>query len=102
MKRGLIILLFITGLTACAQQKRDTVGTITPTRQTEVHDPVMIQQSDTYYLFCTGFGISFFSSKDLKTWKKEKPVFSSAPQWAVNAIPTFKGHIWAPDISFHN
>ncbi|HZL10621.1 MAG TPA: arabinan endo-1,5-alpha-L-arabinosidase [Prolixibacteraceae bacterium] len=65
-----------------------------------VHDPVMIRQNNTYYVFCTGWGISVFSSPDMKNWKKEKPVFEKAPQWAVDAIPTFKGHIWAPDISF--
>jgi arabinan endo-1,5-alpha-L-arabinosidase len=67
-----------------------------------VHDPVMIRQNDTYYIFCTGYGISVFSSTDMKSWKREKPVFASAPQWAVEAIPTFKGHIWAPDISYFN
>jgi arabinan endo-1,5-alpha-L-arabinosidase len=67
-----------------------------------VHDPVMIRQNDTYYIFCTGNGISVFSSTDMKSWKSEKPVFASAPQWAVEAIPTFKGHIWAPDISYFN
>ncbi len=67
-----------------------------------VHDPVMTKQGDSYYLFCTGWGISVWSSKDLKNWKKEKPVFAEAPQWAVKAIPTFKGHIWAPDISYYN
>lgn len=67
-----------------------------------VHDPVMIRQNDTYYIFCTGNGISVFSSTDMKNWKKEAPVFDSAPQWAVEAIPTFKGHIWAPDISYFN
>ena len=67
-----------------------------------VHDPVMIKQGSTYYLFCTGNGISAFSSTDMKNWKKEKSVFDSGPQWAIDAIPGFKGHIWAPDISFHN
>lgn len=64
-----------------------------------VHDPVMIRQNNTYYVFCTGMGISVFSSQDMKTWKTEAAVFAKAPQWAVDAIPTFKGHIWAPDIS---
>jgi arabinan endo-1,5-alpha-L-arabinosidase len=67
-----------------------------------VHDPVMISQDSTFYVFCTGNGISCFSSKDMKVWKKEKPVFSSGPQWAMDEIPGFKGHIWAPDISFFN
>lgn len=78
------------------------VGSITPNRQTPVHDPVMIRQGDTYYLFCTGFGISVFSSKDMQNWRKEAPVFSKPPEWAVKAIPGFRGHIWAPDISYYN
>ena len=64
-----------------------------------VHDPVIIRQDSTYYIFCTGFGISVFSSTDMKNWKKEKPVFSTAPQWAVKDIPGFRGHIWAPAVS---
>ncbi len=66
-----------------------------------VHDPVMIKQDDTYYLFNTGRGVSVWSSTDLKDWKREKPVFDGPPQWAVDAVPTYKGHTWAPDISFH-
>jgi arabinan endo-1,5-alpha-L-arabinosidase len=61
----------------------------------------MAKEGDTYYLFCTGMGISVWSSPDMNNWKKEKPVFSQAPKWAVDAIPTFQGHIWAPDISFY-
>ena len=67
-----------------------------------VHDPVMIKHGNTYYLFSTGMGISVFSSTDLQHWKPEKAVFDLPPSWAVQAVPGFKGHIWAPDISFHN
>lgn len=67
-----------------------------------VHDPVIIRHDSTYYIFATGLGISVFSSNDMKHWKQATPVFSKAPQWAVDAIPGFRGHIWAPDISFHN
>jgi len=70
--------------------------------KTTVHDPVMIMQDNMYYLFCTGFGISVWSSADRVNWEREKPVFEKAPDWAVKLIPEFKGHIWAPDISFHN
>lgn len=66
-----------------------------------VHDPVMIKCENTYYLFCTGRGITVMSSKDLKDWKMEKPVFDKAPEWAVQIIPGFKGHIWAPDIIYY-
>ncbi|MBK8089753.1 MAG: arabinan endo-1,5-alpha-L-arabinosidase [Chitinophagaceae bacterium] len=89
-------------LLVSAQGRPDSVGTVKPARQTSVHDPVMIKEGNTYYLFCTGFGISVFTSSDLKNWKKEKPVFAASPKWAVEAVPGFRGHIWAPDISFHN
>ena len=67
-----------------------------------VHDPVMIRHNAVYYLFCTGRGISVWSSPDMVNWKKEQPVFARPPQWAVEAVPGFNGHIWAPDISFFN
>lgn len=89
-------------LIATGQGRGDSVGTIKPTRQTGVHDPVMIKEGNTYYLFCTGFGISVFSSTDLQNWKKEKPVFATAPQWAVDAVPGYRGHTWAPDIAYYN
>lgn len=67
------------------------------------HDPVMIKQGDTYYLFATGRGISVLSSKDLKTWTFEKPVFETAPVWVNEGnVPGFRNHIWAPDIFFQD
>jgi arabinan endo-1,5-alpha-L-arabinosidase len=67
-----------------------------------VHDPVMIRQGDTYYLFATGQGITVHSSKDMQTWKREPPVFERAPAWTFTTVPGFEGHIWAPDISEHD
>ncbi|TRX22269.1 arabinan endo-1,5-alpha-L-arabinosidase [Flavobacterium franklandianum] len=67
-----------------------------------VHDPVMIKQKDTYYLYCTGKGISVFSSKDLKNWNKEPAIFPEKPLWVNQVVSDFDNHIWAPDISFHN
>src|SRR6185312_480248 len=74
------------------------------TLQTDVpvHDPAIIKADGVYYVFCTGQGISVWSSADMKSWKAEKPVFDRAPAWAVKAVPGFRGHIWAPDISLHN
>lgn len=66
----------------------------------DVHDPVMAYEDGKYYVFATGNGISVMSSSDMKTWKEEKPVFSKAPQWAVDAIPGYWGHTWAPDIHY--
>jgi arabinan endo-1,5-alpha-L-arabinosidase len=90
-----ILFYFLIPATFCHSQD-------VPSQNIRVHDPVMIRQGNTYYLFCTGMGISVFSSADMKNWKKEKSVFDAPPAWAVEKIPGFKGHIWAPDISLHN
>ena len=68
----------------------------------QVHDPVMIKEGNTYYLFATGMGISVWSSTDMIQWKSCRPVFAKAPEWAVEAVSGYKGHTWAPDISYHN
>jgi arabinan endo-1,5-alpha-L-arabinosidase len=67
-----------------------------------VHDPVIILQDSSYYIFCTGFGISVLTSTDMKHWTQLKPVFDKVPEWAMKSIPGFRGHFWAPDISYHN
>lgn len=67
-----------------------------------VHDPVVIQQDDTYYLFCTGRGISVWASRNLKEWERKASVFKEAPTWTEQVVPGFKNHIWAPDISYHD
>jgi beta-xylosidase len=68
----------------------------------DLHDPVIIRQHDTYYLFSTGRGISMMSSTNLRDWKYEGPVFSEPLTWAQELIPGFRHHIWAPDIIFHD
>jgi arabinan endo-1,5-alpha-L-arabinosidase len=102
MKEILFCICLFALVAACAQPRQIPVGTILPTHDVPVHDPVMIKEKDTYYLFCTGRGIAVWSSKNMKEWRKESPVFAQLPQWAVDTIPDFKGHIWAPDISFYN
>lgn len=64
------------------------------------HDPVIIRQNGTYYLFATGNGIAVWSSTDRQHWTTRAPVFAAPPAWAVREVPGFKGQLWAPDISF--
>ncbi|MBI1279828.1 MAG: family 43 glycosylhydrolase [Anaerolineaceae bacterium] len=67
-----------------------------------VHDPVIIKQGDTYYLYCTGARIPTRSSKDLHDWQGVRPgPLPETPQWAKDYVPKADS-IWAPDISFHN
>lgn len=62
----------------------------------------MIKQDDIYYLFCTGRGISVWSSKDMRNWEREDPGFGEAPGWTDTVVPGLKNHIWAPDITYRN
>ncbi len=66
---------------------------------TAAHDPVIIKQGDTYYLFTTGQGISVQRSRDLVAWQYAGRVFPAIPKWTFAAVPGFTGHIWAPDIA---
>ena len=72
-----------------------------------VHDPAIIKQGDTYYLFCTtsrgdtGGFIACRRSRDLVNWEKSGFVFAQVPGWALVDVPGSRG-IWAPDISLFN
>ena len=78
------------------------IPTLAQSTEIRVHDPVMAKYEGTYYLFATGRGIAVGSSTDLSEWKREPPVFDAPPVWTTDAVPTFKGHFWAPDISYHD
>lgn len=69
-----------------------------------VHDPVMIKQGNTYYVFHTGFGIPVKTSKDRITWNRDSSVFSrnDIPAWFKNDIPDQRGDVWAPDIHYRD
>ncbi len=70
--------------------------------QVSVHDPVMAKEGNTYYLFSTGPGITFYSSSNMKDWQPEGRIFAVEPSWARAVAPGFNDHIWAPDIQFHH
>src|SRR5689334_261404 len=69
--------------------------------QVDIHDPAMAREGDTYYLFSSGPGITFYSSRDMKTWRRRGRVFPGDPSWARDVASRFNGHIWAPDIVSH-
>jgi len=71
-----------------------------------VHDPAIIKEGATYYLFCTGGRagegvIPVRTSKDLRNWTLAGFVFEKLPEWAAKEIPGARG-AWAPDISYFN
>jgi arabinan endo-1,5-alpha-L-arabinosidase len=77
-------------------------GDITP-----VHDPCIIRDGDTYYVYSTTMDakkqgqIPMRRSKDLLKWERIGNVFPGIPPWAYAKIPDTIG-MWAPDLSFVN
>lgn len=68
-----------------------------------VHDPVMIKEGKTYYVFHTGRGIAVKTSPDKIHWKMAGPVFKRGelPAWHKEEIAAQDGSLWAPDIHFY-
>ncbi|MDP0501808.1 MAG: family 43 glycosylhydrolase [Verrucomicrobiota bacterium JB022] len=97
-----LLLPLATSLHAQERPPVPEIGSTLPTNGVIAHDPVMIEQDGTYYLFTTGPGISVWTSTDLKEWTRQPGVFDPFPEWIPVAIPEFQGHLWAPDIYFHD
>src|SRR3972149_1923464 len=71
-----------------------------------VHDPAMIREGDTYYLFATGGFrnngvVSEFTSPDMRDWVRAGTVLPALPDWVADEVPKAR-NAWAPDVSFFN
>jgi arabinan endo-1,5-alpha-L-arabinosidase len=72
-----------------------------------VHDPSIIRQGSTYYVFSTdasstqGGFIPIRCSTDKIAWTACGYVFSTLPSWISAAVPQAT-EIWAPDVSYFN
>lgn len=95
------LFLFITLISANAFGQ----DTLNPLKgNLRVHDPVMIKEGDTYYVFATGRGVSVKTSKDRILWQNAGRVFDSTalPAWHKTDIPNQDGSLWAPDIHYRD
>ena len=102
MRRFICFFFVITcWLRICAQDVPYPDGAVDVVRPF-VHDPVIIEQDGVYYLFHTGPGITSWRSDDRIHWDTIDPVFPTLPEWMHDTVEGFTGHIWAPDISYHN
>src|ERR1700677_572171 len=72
-----------------------------------VHDPSIIRQNSTYYVFSTdasssqGGFIPIRCSTDKIAWTACGYVFTTLPSWIPGAVPQATD-IWAPDVSYFN
>lgn len=73
------------------------------------HDPGMIHQGQTYYVFSTGDerglnegNILIRQSSDLSYWQLVGTVFQTIPAWVTQELGKTPPNLWAPDIAFFN
>jgi arabinan endo-1,5-alpha-L-arabinosidase len=95
IKNMSLCLLLFWGLSSLAQPGKapdDSKGF-------RAHDPVMIKQDNSFYLFTTGGGMA--KSTDLKDWERIKPVPTELDWVTKDIIPDYRGRgNWAPDIQY--
>jgi arabinan endo-1,5-alpha-L-arabinosidase len=65
----------------------------------DVTDPSIIKEGNTYYLFSTGPGIPIRTSTNLVDWTLIGQVFPTIPGWAQKMVPGAT-EIWAPDVVY--
>ena len=90
---------------SCSFLKISAQDTINPLKgDIRVHDPVMIKEGDTYYIYQTGVGVGAKTSKDRITWYRDSGIFArdEMPKWFTKDIAEQKGHLWAPDIHYRD
>src|ERR1044072_1949673 len=98
----LLATVFVLLSTGISDGRQSATGTAEPVGDIRnVHDPAVIREGKTFYLYSTRAGISVRCSEDLVRWRLCGDVFAHLPQWAVEEVPGLRG-LWAPDISYFN
>ncbi len=96
-----VVALIVTGNPVYGQREVSPGGDELQGDIRYVHDPSIIKEGNTFYLFSTRGGISVRCSEDLIRWRLCGDVFGHLPLWAVQDVPGLRG-LWAPDISYFN
>jgi len=67
------------------------------------HDPSIIRDGNTWYVFSTGAGLSTKSSPDGLVWKQQAPLFTAELSWWRTYAPQMGSlDVWAPDLQAFN
>ena len=110
-----LLLSALLTVTACATERYPTFTLLEATpltanpltgNTTPVHDPSIIRQNATYYLFSSDpvhpqphQYLPIRCSADAVGWKPCGQVFTAMPAWVTTAVPGI-ATLWAPDISY--
>ncbi len=99
---GCLVLFAGCASNAGSQVKGQTAVPTSVTLQGDLraHDPSLIKEDETYYVFSTGGGLQIRTSTDLVDWQYAGRVFDTIPNWISQAVGSEVTDLWAPDISF--
>lgn len=90
-------------LAAAAVALASACGAAAPEpRPPVVHDPVVVKEGGSYYLFSTGRGITVHTSNDRKTWEGRTRAFAEPVPWTAGTVPGSTDHYWAPEVVRRN
>ncbi|ENH97548.1 arabinan endo-1,5-alpha-L-arabinosidase AbnA [Gracilibacillus halophilus YIM-C55.5] len=71
-----------------------------------IHDPSMIQEGDTWWVFGTGEanqnGLRVLWSNDGASWSEAPVIFPNPASWWSQYVPNHESNQWAPDIQYYN
>ena len=108
LRHWLVLSCLIVTAGAALSQPAPRPRAITVSGDTEyVHDPSIIKDGETWYLFGTSSGpkrdgeLPIRCSGDLRAWNRCGVVFDQVPEWVKKESPQTR-ELWAPDISFFN
>lgn len=70
----------------------------------EAHDPTVIKEGNTWWMFYTGDYLKVKYSSDGKNWNQGIPIFNGRLSWWSNYVNRIDNvnEVWAPDIFYHN
>lgn len=102
----IVACIFVASAVALGQTAKGAPRVIAVSGDTRfVHDPSLIKDGDTWYLFTTASGperhgeLPIRCSQDLHRWRLCGSVFDRIPDWIRKESPSTK-ELWAPDISY--
>lgn len=95
--RWLVVLLFCSLVSQVRAADWALSGDLT------THDPTIIKDGGTWYVFSTGAGLSIKSSPDGLVWKQQSPLFTAELSWWRTYAPQMGAlDVWAPDVKAFN
>jgi arabinan endo-1,5-alpha-L-arabinosidase len=66
------------------------------------HDPVMVKEGSTYYIFYTGSLINKMTSSNMSSWTWKTSSTLPSTSWWTDSTSNSGSDLWAPDVSYRS